>query len=978
MAFDGTLKFDTAIDKSGLESGISGLADKAKSVAGGALSGLGNLAASAMQATTAAVTAATGAVAALGTKAVASGKEFEAGMSQVQATLGLSISDVRDNVNGAADTMAALTAKAEEMGATTAFTAAQAADGLNILAMSGYDAETSIDMIGNVLSLAAAGGLSLGDAASFTAGAMKGFAAEAAQFADATEASGHYADMIAKGATLAATDVYNLGAALSDAAASASAYGQSSTETEVALLRLAEQGVTGTAASTSLAAAMKNLYAPTDQAKAALESLGVSAYDNNGIVRDFNTVVDELGTALAGITDGAARTDLETTIFGIQGKNAFDKMVVSSADTVQKFYDGLANSDGSAGMQAEVMLDNLEGDMTLLGSAADGLYNSLYKSLNEPLRDLAKTGSGYLSTLTKAFSVGGFQGLAGALGGVLSQAVAKVSGYMPKLVKMGSQVISSLVKGLSTNAPKLAQTAVDLGLELLEGVGDVSADLLELGAALLVSLADGIEERMPRIRKTAQEVVKKLAESLSKNVPEMVGAAVEILEMLSEVIIDNLPLLLDAGKEIILSIAKMLSDPERLRQLTQSASDIVGALVDFLCDPEILTAVLDAAIAILLALVDGLLSDENLEKLVDAAFNIIDALANSLMSEDNLSKLLASAIRIITTLCEKLLTEENIEKLLQASADIVDHLVDAIVNNTDDLLFAAERIITALANDFTKPENVRELVSTGVGILTKIIVGLFQIAWKLMGFNMAMQGELNRELFGGDVDWTEIGAAILDGIIEGLFGIDEQPIHDFIEKMHSMIADNFGEAAWDGIGQNIVRGIVDGMLSMFTGGVVSITVEMAQFASLFTSSLQDAFQIQSPSKVMKREVGRYLAQGVGVGFTEEMPEVSQDAAFSAVSAFRRVRDETMGAVEAFRAAAPSITGGRDVSPSALASVVNNYYSSRTVQQQTVQQGGAPARSGDIIIPVQIGNEQVETVVVRAAQIANARSGGVTI
>lgn len=339
MAFDGTLKFDTAIDKTGFKLGIDNL---------------GNIAKSGMSLITGAIGAASGAVTALGGYAVKVGKEFESGMSQIGATLGYSVEELHDETSAAHENMEKLTAKAEEMGRKTAFSASQAAEGLNILAMSGYDAETSIDMVENVLNLAAAGGLSLAQSASYVSGSMKGFVAEAANFADATEASAYYSDMIAKGATLANTNVSQLGEALSQASAAANSYGQTSAATEVALLRLAEQNVTGTAAATALSAAMKNIYSPMDQAKKVMDELGVSAYNSAGEARDFNQVVNELNAALSTKT-AQERASLEDAIFGIQGKDAFDKMVSTSAEKTQYFYDSLKYTDngsmGSAALQ---------------------------------------------------------------------------------------------------------------------------------------------------------------------------------------------------------------------------------------------------------------------------------------------------------------------------------------------------------------------------------------------------------------------------------------------------------------------------------------------------------------------------------------------------------------------------------------------------------------------------------------------------
>lgn len=227
------------------------------------------------------------------------GMTFDSAVSQIGATLGYTVEQLNDSTSEASQNLQMLRDKAQEMGAATSFSATEAAEGLNILAMSGYDAEASCAMINDVLNLAAAGSLSLAEAAAFTSGAVKGFA-------DDTKDAQYYTDLMAKGATLANTDVRALGEALSGGAATAASYGQSAEGLTLALLRMAEQGVTGTEATTSLNRAMADLYTATPEAALALEELGVSAYDSSGMARDFNTVVDDLNKALAGMSDEEA------------------------------------------------------------------------------------------------------------------------------------------------------------------------------------------------------------------------------------------------------------------------------------------------------------------------------------------------------------------------------------------------------------------------------------------------------------------------------------------------------------------------------------------------------------------------------------------------------------------------------------------------------------------------------------------------
>ncbi len=291
-------------------------------------------------------------IAGAATAAVKTAADFEAAMSQVAATMG----KTKDDVKG-------LSKLAQQMGATTAFSASEAAEGINILAMAGLNATQISDSLGTVLDLAAAGAIDMGSSASYIVGAVKGFG-------DEMKHASTYADLMAKGATLANTDVAALGEAISFGAATAAGYSQSADSMTLSLLRLAEQNVIGQTAATSLNRAMTDLYAPVPAAKKALDSLGISAYNADGSARDFNIVVDELSGALKGMSEQQANA-LKNTIFTTNGMNAFNKMTASTSKRVKELQKGLGGSGGSAAQQAKTQLDNLNGQLTILKSAIE-------------------------------------------------------------------------------------------------------------------------------------------------------------------------------------------------------------------------------------------------------------------------------------------------------------------------------------------------------------------------------------------------------------------------------------------------------------------------------------------------------------------------------------------------------------------------------------------------------------------------------
>lgn len=289
----------------------------------------------------------------VGAAALKAGTDFESAMSQVAATMGTTTDKIQN-----------LSKFAQHMGATTAFSATQAAEGLNVLAQSGLTAEEQMTALPEVLNLAAAGNLSLADSSTYVVGTLKGFG-------KGMDEAKRVTDLVAKGATMANTDVRGLGTALSSSSATAKSYGQNMDSVTLSLLRLAEQNITGEEAATSLNRAMMDLYTPTSTAKKALDELGVSVYDAQGNARDFNDVVDELNGKLSGMSE-EERNAYKNTIFTTYGLQAFNKMTVSSTEKVNDFKEGLKDANDSALKQAQTQLDNLKGDITLFKSALEG------------------------------------------------------------------------------------------------------------------------------------------------------------------------------------------------------------------------------------------------------------------------------------------------------------------------------------------------------------------------------------------------------------------------------------------------------------------------------------------------------------------------------------------------------------------------------------------------------------------------------
>lgn len=557
---------DTAY-KEGLKDAESN-ASSSTSKIGGAFKAVGKVAKTAMVAGSAAAVAFT-------KTSIDSGMNFDTAMSQVAATMGTTV-----------DKIGNIKAKAEEMGRTTKYTATEAAEGMNILAQAGLSADEQISGIGTVLNLASSGAMSLEESASYTAGAVKGFR-------DSMSNASYYADLMAKGATLANTNVRGLGEAFSGSAATAKNYGQAADSVTLSLLRLAEQNVTGSEASTALNRAMADLYTPTDDASKALNQLGVSAYEANGDAKDFNDLVDELNGSLQGMT-AEQKNNALATIFTTQGLQAFNKMTASSDATVQKFWKGIQDSSGSAAQQAATQLDNLQGDITLLSSATEGLQLAFYNTFSGTIRGAIKGITSEVSGLAEAMESGG---ISGALS-KLAQDAINFSGQLPGLTKIGGDLINGLISSVTQNSGGITTAVGQLLNNLASTISTGLNVFTSVGVNLLTTIASGMTQGIPTFLGQALPMLAQFTESLRGNAGKLINAGLTLIQNIAQGLINSIPVLIAYVPTIITNLAGIINDnaPKILATgitiITNLAMGLVRAIPLLIANlPRIITAI---------------------------------------------------------------------------------------------------------------------------------------------------------------------------------------------------------------------------------------------------------------------------------------------------------------------------------------------------------------------------------------------------
>lgn len=297
-------------------------------------------------------------------------KDFEAAMSQVKAVSGATGSEFDK-----------LTAKAKEMGATTKFTATQSAEAFNYMAMAGWDSQQMLDGIEGILNLAAASGEDLGTTSDIVTDALTAFGLKASDAA-------HFSDVLAQSAASANTNVSMMGESFKYVAPIAGAMKYSVEDTSLALGLMANASVKGSMAGTSLKTALANMAAPTDKMATAMKKYGISLTDSNGNMKTLKGVLDNLRSSLGGLSE-TEKTAAASTIFGKEAMSGMLAIINATESDYNKLADSINNADGAASRMSDTMLDNLEGSITLLQSAMDGVKISFGERLSPYVRGIA-------------------------------------------------------------------------------------------------------------------------------------------------------------------------------------------------------------------------------------------------------------------------------------------------------------------------------------------------------------------------------------------------------------------------------------------------------------------------------------------------------------------------------------------------------------------------------------------------------------
>lgn len=457
---DGKVVIETDLDSSGIEKGLSKL---------------GSITAKGMKAATVAITGTAAALGGVAAAAIKVGSDFESQMSRVKAISGATGEEFEQ-----------LKAQAMQLGADTSFSASQAAEGMENLAAAGFTTSEIMNAMPGLLNLAAASGEDLASSSDIAASTLRGFGLAASDAA-------HVADVLAANANRTNSSVADTGEAMKYIAPLARAAGLSLEETAAAIGIMANAGVNGSQAGTSLRGALSRLSKPTKDMSEAMDELGISFYDSNGKMKSLTEQVGMLRQATEGMTDEQKNNYL-VTLYGQEALSGMLALINEGEGSLGELTEAYRSCDGEAQKAAETMQDNLSGALEQLSGSAETLGLAFYNSVANNLKNAANTATESINNITDSFNNGGLN----------------------EAIQTAGDEFANLAVEAASHAPEMVDTAVDFIEAFASGIASNKGRILGAAGEMAESMASGLAELLPsKLQEPVEDAIDAVAESLS-------------------------------------------------------------------------------------------------------------------------------------------------------------------------------------------------------------------------------------------------------------------------------------------------------------------------------------------------------------------------------------------------------------------------------------------------------------------------------
>lgn len=807
-----------------------------------------------------------GAMAAIGGKAVTA---VGSALKSVTTSAGMSFENAMSSVaaiSGATGTnFESLSKKAKEMGASTKYTATEAANAMEYMAMAGWKTADMLSGIDGIMNLAAASGSDLARTSDIVTDALTAFGKQAKD-------SGEFADVLAAASANANTNVDLMGETFKYVGSVAGAMGYSIQDISLATGLMANSSIKGSAAGTALRSTITRMAKPTEESSMAMSALGLSLTDTNGNMKSFGEVMKDMRKSMQGMTEDE-KASYAAMLGGQEAMSGLLAIANASDEDFNKLSDAINNAAGSAEKMAGIKMDNLQGAVDELKSGMEGLGITAFEQASESLKGFAENAISVINNLNQklsdgkyiekaiqwiqnlgsAFKDGGLEGGLKEIGGILDgtgekvKALGAVLGALGIVTKASDffqgntwKLVSTGIGGINGTLKEVPQWAKNAGKSLgkafgnsklggilQSAVGKIKNPFKDILDAATLDGANGIQKIGALGGKVAQTVtstvqtVGKLifgvGSKMFSGLTQIMGLAMKALmpAALIAVVLAGLGLLYQTfGSQIdsILQLAQTRGPQfitnlvngitSRLPELIQQGGHLVSELLDTITAN--LPALIAGGVTLVQSLVSGLISA--LPELIPSAVNMVTTLITGIASA--LPQLIMTGMQLLLALAQGI--TENLPSLIDAAIQSLSSFVQGILQNLPTILMTAAQIIGTLAQGI-------------IGAIPQLLKALPQVLSAMIDTIMA-------------TDWLEVGKQVVLAIGEGIFG--------GLSKFGGKIGKFFGDISdWCAGGEKGGKSVTSGAASGINAG--SSQVSSAANALGNTAASSTAAGIQS-------------------------------------------------------------------------------------------------------------------------------------
>ena len=819
-----------------------------------------------------------GAILKLGKDAITTGMNFDSAMSQVASTMGLT----QDEIKSTDGVFAKLRQTALDMGSSTKYSATEASQGLNYLAMAGLDADTMMKALPITLQMAGASGIDLATTCDKLTNIMSALGLASKDSATYMNNMGAVTDVFALTSTKANTDVMGLYESISQVGATARVMQDPLTELSVATGILADNDIQASEAGTILRNLLLSLTAPTDTARKAMDKLGFSAFDANGELRPMQDILQELNEKFSEMTT-AEKMNIMNKIFNKTDLKGINALLGDSGDKWDKLQIAIEECEGTAEQMYKTQNDNLKGSLIELSSAVEGLKIAISDKLKPAIRPVVEAITVFVQEVAKVIQgAEGANPVLKALAVVLTAlsgafVAVKIASFISSLASMvGALVLTIGTTGGLTGALGLLAGAMSINPITLI-IGAIGA--LVTAFIYLWNTSEGFRNfwinMWENVTSFFQNAWNGIVDFVTQTIPQMISnigtwfseLPSKIGEWLS-VTLQNIGTwasnmwnsFINMCKNILQSTVEWFSQlPQRIGEWLSTTITNVGSWAS-----NMLNKFIEMGSEILIATVNWLmqLPFKLLYWLSYGFFTVVKWVDDMCQAFWDLGvSVLTTVIQWFSQLPGKIweFLKMAWDKVSTWAVDMWNKFKEMCVNIFNsvvewfsqlpgkiwEFLKSAWEKTTTWASDMLS--KFREMCSN---VLSAIGEWFSQLPGKIWGFlSSAIQkaGEFATNMRSTA---SEAGRWFLNTLVQEVSQIPSRMVE---------------------IGKQIVNGVWTGIKSMAS----TFMNNVKNFFGSIVQGAKDALGIHSPSREMRDEVGKWIPAGVGVGIERAMPDLER-------------------------------------------------------------------------------------------------------